>query len=210
MSRHILIGEGQPLVVAGLVHVLSQRDDLRVAVQAHDTSWEQTLAANAPDLFILDYTVSTRTPEVVTEVLRRFPAQHVLVVSDDDDVQNILHVVHSGIKGYVTRGTTHDELLMAVQATARGEKFFCHKILDIILNQHTTDPGIVYQGITPREREVLKLIASGYSTQRIADTLSLSPHTIHTHRKNIIRKLNIKSPTELVIHALDMGLIPPR
>jgi len=64
--------------------------------------------------------------------------------------------------------------------------------------------------LTTRETEILKLIAHGHSTQAIADTLFLSPHTVQTHRKSIIKKLNIKSPTEFVIYAMDLGLLKPR
>jgi two-component system invasion response regulator UvrY len=101
--------------------------------------------------------------------------------------------------------------MMAIQSTAKGEKFFCHKILDIILEKHFAPAprGLDPTVLTIRETEILKLLAAGYSTQKIADQLHVSPHTIHTHRKSIIRKLNIKSPTEFVIYAMDFGLINP-
>ena len=98
---------------------------------------------------------------------------------------------------------------MAVYSVARGEKFFCHKILNIIMEKHfSPEPVEVVPGIlTIRETEILKYLASGYSTQKVADELYLSPHTVHTHRKSIIKKLNIKSPTQFVVYALDFGLI---
>jgi DNA-binding NarL/FixJ family response regulator len=118
----------------------------------------------------------------------------------------------AGVIGFVKKDSSRDEILMAIQAASKGEKFFNHQILNIIMErrfQH--DDSAAENGpLTARETEILKLLASGYSTQRLADALFLSPHTVQTHRKSIIRKLNIKSPTAFVIHAMDLGLIKPK
>src|SRR5690606_8670381 len=116
-----------------------------------------------------------------------------------------------GVKGYVTKECSLEEVGMAVQATARGTKFFCQKILDILREKRLpqeAEPEI--STLTASEREILQMIANGQSTQRIADQLYLSPHTVQTHRKSIIKKRNIKSPTEFVIYAMDLGLLKVR
>ena len=211
MATKILLADNQPLTSAGLIAILNEKDDLMVVDQV--TSPQQLrdlLKRHKPDLLIVDY----NTPGYITkadlvDVKEHSSETNVLIISSDNDKPNILQVLQSGAIGYLTKECSREEILMAVYAVARGEKFFCHKILNIIMEKHfSPEPVEVVPGIlTVRETEILKLLASGYSTQRVADELYLSPHTVHTHRKSIIKKLGIKSPTEFVIHALDFGLI---
>ena len=139
------------------------------------------------------------------------PKTNVLVLSSDNNKGSILDVLQLGVKGYITKECSLEEVGMAVQATSKGGKFFCQKVLDIIMEKRfSTESDTEASVLTTRETEILKLIAHGHSTQAIADTLFLSPHTVQTHRKSIIRKLNIKSPTEFVIYAMDLGLLKIR
>jgi two-component system, NarL family, invasion response regulator UvrY len=211
----IVIADNQPLTVAGLQAFLSERSDYHIIGQIRQASeFADSLKANKPDVLIADYNI----PGFITihdlEVLsKEFNGINILVISSDNDKASILRALQLGIKGYLTKECSKEEVLLAIQATAKGEKFFCHKILNIIMEKHFPSPG---DGacdptiLTVRETEILKLIAKGRSTQQIADSLHLSPHTVQTHRKSIIRKLNIKSPTEFVIYAMDLGIITPR
>jgi DNA-binding NarL/FixJ family response regulator len=170
----------------------------------------ELLALHKPELLITDYNTSNYlTKADLLRVKEYSPSTNILVVSSDNDKSSILQVLQSGVIGYLTKECSREEILMGVYAVARAEKFFCHKILNIIMEKHLSpEPALPMPGIlTARETEILTLLASGYSTQKIADKLYLSPHTVHTHRKSIIKKLNIKSPTEFVIYALDFGLI---
>jgi two-component system, NarL family, invasion response regulator UvrY len=211
MVTKILLADHQPLTSAGLISILNEKDDLTVVDQvASPQQLGDLLERHKPDLLIVDY----NTPGYITkadlvEVKEHFPETNVLIMSSDNDKSSILQVLQSGAIGYLTKECSREEILMAVYAVARGEKFFCHKVLNIIMEKHfSPEPVEVVPGIlTVRETEILKLLASGYSTQKVADELYLSPHTVHTHRKSIIKKLGIKSPTEFVIHALDFGLI---
>jgi DNA-binding NarL/FixJ family response regulator len=117
-----------------------------------------------------------------------------------------------GVLGYIRKDASREEIMMGIYATAKGEKFFSHEILNIILDKRFSNDAeaIAANALTARETEILTLLASGYSTQKIADKFNLSPHTVQTHRKSIIKKLNIKSPTEFVIYAMDFGLIKPK
>lgn len=207
----ILLADNQPLTAAGLAGILSERTDLLIIdLAATQDSLKELLNKHKPELVIVDHNLPGRVAQNDLLTLRKdFPDTNVLVVSSDSDKASILRVLQSGVIGYLTKDCSREEILMAVYAVARGEKFFCHKILNIIMEKHfSPEPAEIFPGIlTVRETEILKLLASGYSTQKIADELFLSPHTVHTHRKSIIKKLNIKSPTEFVIHALDFGLM---
>jgi DNA-binding NarL/FixJ family response regulator len=207
----VLLADNQPLTAAGLIHFLGGLDDVRIVDQvAEKDQLEPMLKKYQPQLLIADYNIpGYLTKEDLRTVKNIFPATHILVVSSDGIKASILDALQIGVKGYLTKDSSREEIMMAVQSTARGEKFYCHKVLDIIMEKHfnpepeVSDPAI----LTARETEILKLIASGKSTQQVADELHLSPHTVHTHRKSIIKKLNIKSPTEFVIYAMDFGLI---
>ena len=164
----------------------------------------ELLEQHKPDLLIVDYNADGYITKSDLLTVKEFsPDTKVLVISSDNDKASILQVLQSGVIGYLTKDCSREEILMAVSAVAKGEKFFCHKILNIIMEKHFSPESVeVLPGIlTVRETEILKLLASGYSTQKVADELFLSPHTVHTHRKSIIKKLNIKSPTEFVIYA---------
>lgn len=207
----VILAVNQPLIEAGICSFLADHPFLRIDNQSGNINVLESIRSLQPDLLIIDYTT---TGSVSLDALETLLAENkdlkVLVVSSDEDKDAILRSVRLGIMGYVTRECGTNEFILAAESAARGAKFFCSKILDIIINKNTAEeqvrPGSV---LTVREQEILKLLAEGHSTQRIADLLHLSPHTVQTHRKSIIRKLKIKSPTQFVIYALDMGLIKP-
>lgn len=210
----VLLADSQPLTQAGLISILNERTDITVVGQIfHREQFSELLETHKPDLLIADYDMpGSITKTDLASVKDYSPRTEVLVISSDNDKASILQVLQSGVIGYLTKECSRDEILMATYAVGRGEKFFCHKILNIIMEKHFSQESAAVSStvLTARETEILTLLASGYSTQKVADELHLSPHTVHTHRKSIIKKLNIKSPTEFVIYAMDFGLIKPK
>jgi DNA-binding NarL/FixJ family response regulator len=210
----ILLADNQPLTAAGLTQFLGANDNASIIDEVTKRELlEPLLRKHTPDLLIADYNLSGFiTRQDIHAVKGISPQTQVLIISSDDNKSNILDVLQSGVKGYLTKECSREEIMMAIQSVSRGEKFYCHKILDIIMEKHfgAEIPQAAVNVLTTRETEILKLLAMGNSTQKIADDLHLSPHTVQTHRKSIIRKLSIKSPTEFVIYAIDFGLIKPR
>ncbi len=207
----ILLADNQPLTSAGFTSILNEKEDLSFVDHVIDRDrLPELLEEHKPDLLVVDYNLQGFVTKKDLLTIKEYsPETNVLVISSDNDKASILQVLQSGVLGYLTKECSREEILMAVYTVARGEKFFCHKILNIIMEKHfSPEPTEVEPVIlTVRETEILTLLATGYSTQKVADELHLSPHTVHTHRKSIIKKLNIKSPTEFVIYALDFGLI---
>jgi DNA-binding NarL/FixJ family response regulator len=210
----ILLADNQPLTAAGLTQFLGASDSASIIDEVTKRELlEPLLRKHTPDLLIVDYNLNGFiTRQDIHAIKNISPQTQVLIISSDDNKSNILDVLQSGVKGYLTKECSREEIMMAIQSVARGEKFYCHKILDIIMEKHfgAEIPQAAVNVLTTRETEILKLLAMGNSTQKIADDLHLSPHTVQTHRKSIIRKLSIKSPTEFVIYAIDFGLIKPR
>lgn len=207
----ILLADNQELTAAGLRYLVSGNKGIEIVDTVTDKDdLASLMTKHKPTLLIADHNLpgylsidDLRNASLLSK------ETHILVLSSDNNKSTILDVLQLGIKGYLTKECSKDEVLHAIHSTAKGEKFFCHKILDIIMEKTFSPEQQVFDHtiLTTRETEILRFIASGYSTQKIADELHLSPHTVHTHRKSIIRKLNIKSPTEFVIYAIDLGII---
>jgi DNA-binding NarL/FixJ family response regulator len=209
----IVLADNQQLTAAGLSAIIQERSEFEIIGNVSERSHlEEVLHSLNPDLLIVDYNLhGFVTIDDLEKLTKNNPALNILILSSDSDKASILKVLQLGVKGYVTKECSKDEVLMAVGSASRGEKFFCHKILEVLMEKHfsteaATEPAI----LTVRESEILTLIAKGRSSQQIADSLHLSPHTVQSHRKSIIRKLQIKSPTEFVIYAMDLGLMKPR
>lgn len=207
----ILLADNQELTAAGLRQFLANANGVEIIdYVATRSDLDRLMNKHTPTLLIADYNL----PGYITiNDLKKASATsrdtNILIISADSNKSTILEVIQVGVKGYLTKECSRDEVIHAIHSTAKGEKFFCHKILDVIMEKtfspepEACDPTI----LTVRETEILGYIANGNSTQKIADELHLSPHTVHTHRKSIIRKLNIKSPTEFVIYAMDLGIL---
>jgi len=210
----IVIADNQPLTVAGLQFLIQGRPDLTISaiIQRPETLQTEIERTN-PDVLIVDYHLPRYVlPDQLESILRK-NLVNILVITADEDKESMMCVVQMGVQGFLTKSCSKEEILMAIQATARGEKFFCHKVLDMVLEKNEkagNEADCEPTGLTQRETEILKNLASGFTTKKIADLLNLSPHTVHSHRKNIIKKLNIKSPTEFVVYAIDFGLIKPK
>ena len=208
-----VIADNQPLTVAGLERFLSEKQSIKVVGKVKKGEELVELVEKfQPSLLIVDYNAPGYVAlDDIRNAMASSSKTNVLILSSDNNKTSILEALQLGVKGYITKECSLEEVGMAVQTTAKGEKFFCHKVLDIIMEKHfSVAPESEPTALTTRETEILKLIAHGHSTQGIADTLFLSPHTVQTHRKSIIKKLNIKSPTEFVIYAMDFGLLKPR
>lgn len=207
----VLLADKHALTSAGFKALVSGRSDMRIVAEVKSPGdLPELLKLHQPTIFVVDYAIDGFVTSVDLQQVKQFsPSTEILIISSTQDKNKILDVLQLGINGYLTKECSQEEILSAIDAVARGEKFYCHKILNVIMEKHFTqnDVSEISSVITAREREVLTLLAKGKSTQQIASHLYLSPHTIHTHRKSIIKKLNIKSPTEFVIHAMDLGLI---
>jgi two-component system, NarL family, invasion response regulator UvrY len=210
----IIVADNQNLTVAGLQFLIQGRPDFKLSSIIQDPSMlEGEISRVNPDVLIVDYNLPDYiSPDQLERVLGTNPV-NTLVITADDNKTSMMRVVQMGVQGFLTKSCSKEEILLAIQATARGEKFFCHKVLNMVLEKNepeSKESDCEPTGLTQRETEILRNLAAGFSTKKIADLLNLSPHTVHSHRKNIIKKLTIKSPTEFVVYAIDFGLIKPK
>lgn len=209
----VVLADKHDLTSAGIKAFISERHDLTLIKSATTkNALLKSLKENKPDVLIADYNIQGFLTLNDLEEAKAVSSQtKLLIVSADNNRENINKVLESGINGYVTKECSKQEIVNAIYATAKGQKFFCNKILDILLEKHTQkeDDNCEPTNLSKRETEILKLIAKGNSTLKIADKLHLSHHTVNTHRKNILKKLKVKSPTELIIYAINTGMVKP-
>ncbi len=208
----IILADAQFLTREGLKQLLRQEAAYRVSGEAENERELLTLAAEKqPDVLIIDYNQQGRFDASVFEKIRRIsPATRFMVLSDDNDKKTIYDVLERGVNSFLTKTCGEKEVLNAVKATTAGEKFFCSKVLDYLLEKSFARPeeeSCAPTPLTPREIEIVRLVARGMIAKEIADMLSLSTHTVYTHRKNIMKKLNLSTSSELVLYAVNNGIV---
>lgn len=205
----LLLADFQSVVRSGLRTWLEHTVDFPIIHEAESaTELRRLLMASFIDVVIIDH-LNFEITELAA-IQHQFHNTSFIVLSNDQDNNSILKILSMGISGYVTKSCSKEEIIQAVQNVANGEKFFCHKVVNLLIDVRTKkEDDNTPQNLTERETEIVQLIAEGNSTMQIASLLNLSHHTINSHRKNILRKLKIKSPVELVVYAMNNGIIQP-
>ncbi len=207
---NIIIADPNFLTREGFKFIINDNKSLNVAgeITKGKELWPQ-VEAKKPDVLVMDYNIPNFIEiEEIEKINTVSEKTKMLVISDDRNKENILKAIKFGVTGYLSKQCEKEKIINALFTIHRGEKFFCNKILDVILEKETNRPiDTSTLNLSEREIEVITLITSGYSNKEIADKLFISIHTLYTHRKNIMKKLNFKSPVELILFALDLGLI---
>lgn len=207
----ILLAEKQPLIAAGLKYYISVHEEFTLSGEVSSRQeLFQSLKKETPYLLIISYDDLPGFELEDFGLLRNVsPATEILAISTDLKKERIMSVMKAGVLGILTKDCSQNEILNAMRATAQGEKFFCGKILDMIVegDTHKEDYPSIAAPLTSRELEIVRHIMDGQSTKEIADLLNLSTHTINAYRKSLLKKLDVRSPAELAIKAIKMGII---
>ncbi|HHM21470.1 MAG TPA: response regulator transcription factor [Bacteroidetes bacterium] len=205
----VIIADSQCLVRVGLRHLLQQRPDCRVVAEAtNEGQLMEAVRHQHPDLVVMDYNQPGRfTPATVALIKENFPNVKLLVISGDDNKKNIYQVLENGVNSFLSKQCDEKEILDAVDATSRNEKYYCTNVLNHLLEKSFPKDSCAPLPLTPREIQIVRLIASGLIAKEIADRLNLSTHTVYTHRKNIMKKLHFGTTSELVLYAVREGII---
>lgn len=204
MSKEIriILADAQYITSYGLRYLLSQTANLKVVdVVSEQGELSSSIKAHKPDLVILDYNQPDSFGlEDIPMIIQNYPNTNVLIISSDNTKSNIRQTIQMGIKGFLTKKCREDELHNAIQTIMNGGRFFCDHVLNVIMEQpdEQNKKAAALATLTEREKEIVHLVAEGLTTKQIAEQLFLSPHTVSTHRKNALKKLQISSVPELV------------
>jgi len=156
------------------------------------------------DFFLLDY----KGFDDLKEILSQYPELKILILTHQVKPGDVNEFKKAGIKNIIYKTAGREEILQAMQYTLQGKKFYSDEIMDMLIEGNSTrDEEVTASTLTPAEIEITRLIASGLTTKEIAAQKHKSFHTVMSHRKNIFRKLNINSTSELVMYAIRAGLI---
>lgn len=209
MGLKILHANANVLMTNGLNVILNKDAGIDSIQNAPDeTNLFESLDQTNFDLVIIDPLSSEKfTIGTTLKLKEKYPDKKVLIISDIHSAQNVLQILEKGVQGYLTRQCDEAEIIHAIFAIAKGEKFYCNKVIDIALNKDFNAENCEPTSLTERENEITALIASGLTNKEIGEKIHLSHHTVHTHRKNILKKLGIKSVSELTVYAMSVGLI---
>ncbi|MDQ6776140.1 MAG: response regulator transcription factor [Actinomycetota bacterium] len=212
MSTRILVAGDHGIVRAGIKLLLENQADLDVVAEAADgiEAIEQALATH-PDLCILDVGMPRMTGLQAARGIRaHLPDVRVLMLSMHDDERYLFEALKAGASGYVLKREADQDLVGAVRAVGRGEAFLTNAAERSLIREwmadDTTGPAVP---LTPREEEVVKLIAEAHTNAQIAEMLHLSAKTVESHRANVLRKLGMRDRVELVRYAIRRGLVEP-
>jgi DNA-binding NarL/FixJ family response regulator len=208
----ILIADDHGIVRAGIKLLLERQPGMTVVAEADDGVQAVAMALRTrPDLCILDVGMARMTGlQAAREIRAQIPEARVLMLSMHDDERYLFEALKAGASGYVLKREADQDLVGAVHAVQRGDAFLTNAAERSIIREWMVDgsrgPAIP---LTPREEEVVKLIAEAYTNAQIAEILHLAEKTIESHRANVLRKLGMRDRVELVRYAIRRGLIEP-
>ena len=208
-SIKVLISDFQFLTREGLIKLMegTQHFDL-VGVLEDREQWMEQVTQAQPDVLILDYPERQSDMNATLTEFIKLQASNILVVTNEVEKGHIQNLLSLGVKGIVTKRCSQTEIIHAIESVAKSNRFFCNSILEIVMAPHEEiGQNCEPTDLSKREFEVLELIAKGFRTADIAEKLFVSIHTINSHRKNILKKLKLKSPAQLIVYAIESKLV---
>ena len=210
----LILADDHAVVRSGLRMLLEVQPDIDIVAEAESgTEAVEKTRALRPDIVLMDIQMpGLNGIEATKQIKNLAPETAVLALTMYEDDQYFFEMLHAGASGYVPKKAAPDELLTAIRAVGRGEVYLypslaSRLVLDYLKRADSGDQPLIYDDLTPREREVLTVIAEGLSNAEIAEKLVISVKTVDRHRENIMRKLNLHSRVDLVKYALRIGLI---
>jgi DNA-binding NarL/FixJ family response regulator len=213
LKTRILLADDHAMVRRGLRHVLDAEPDLVVTAEADDgrAAVERVLDEDI-DLAILDVSMPRLTGlQAARELLERRPDVRVLILSMHDNEEYFFEALRAGASGYVLKSAADRDLVEACRATMRGEPFIYPNAVRTLIRDYLErareGDEVPADPLTPRERQIVKLIAEGYGNKAIAEELVISERTVGRHRANVLEKLGMHDRVELTRYAIRRGLV---
>ena len=213
-ETRILLADDHAVIRSGLRLVLERQPDLKVVAEAGDGREAVKLAeATRPHVAVLDVAMPNLNGiEAARQMIASVPGISVVILSMHSDEGYVLRALKAGARAYLLKESVEGDLIAAVRAVRGGKAFFSPAISRLLVEDYVRqmqDREIEdsYELLTPREREILQLLAEGKANKDVANMLNLSVYTVDTHRGNLMEKLNLHSLPELILYAVRKGLI---
>lgn len=215
MSKiRIVVADDHTIVREGVRLLLDAQADMEVVGEAADGQQALTQVRKLkPDVALIDISMPVLNGLEATRAIKsEYPQVHVIVLTMYESDEYFFQVLDAGASGYVLKKAASADLAAAIRAVNAGDVFLYPSVArrlvsDYLMRVKSGEEQTSYDGLTPREREVLKLIAEGHTNQVIAEKLVISPSTVQTHRTRIMQRLNLHSRAELIQYAMRKGLL---
>jgi len=210
----VLLADDHKLIRAGLVLVVQQQPDLSVIGEADDGRQAvQLVESLKPDVVVMDIGMPNLNGiEAARQITVSRPDTAVVILSMHADEGYVLRALKAGARAYLLKDSATTDLVQAIRAVVEGKSFFSPAVSKVLLQDYMrklrrSGAEDSYDLLSPREREVLQLVAEGQSNKEVANLLNLSTYTVETHRAKIMQKLNLKGVPELILYAVRKGII---
>ena len=215
MSRvRVLLADDHAILRSGLRLLREREPDMAVVGEATDgREAVDRMACEGADVVVMDVGMpGLNGVEATGQIVRRHPHAGVIMLSMHSDETYVLRCLRAGARGYVLKESAENELIAAIRAIRDGKSFFSPKVMRLLQQEHVerircSGGEESYELLTESEREILQRIAEGHSNKEIAGRLYLSVHTVEPHRKNILEKLNLHGPADLILYAVRKGIV---
>lgn len=205
----VVLAAAQFLTRKALKSLIEELPGFRLAAQTDAPEELQgKIAGLKADLLVVELFEEAPAFMGQLEKMKQQTAMQVLIISNSAGLSTIQHLIKAGIKGIVDKSCSEREIVNALRAVSIGNRFYCNSTLNLLIEKELKqEEEAELSALSARELQVLKLIAKGCTSQKIAESLHISVHTVNSHRKNILKKLHISSPIHLLAFVVEKGLV---
>lgn len=211
----ICIVDDHAMVRSGLRMLLDDKEDITVVGEASEGDEAIKLAMQLqPDVVLMDLSMPHGKDGLTAtkDLKQQLPQTAVLILTMHDDEEYLFRAIHAGASGYILKSAPHEELLTAIRLVASGNAYLYPAATKRLMGEyleraHTGEGGTQGETLSEREKEILSLVAKGYSNKEVADQLVISVKTVESHKANVMEKLGLKTRPDLVKYAMKKGLM---
>lgn len=206
-KAQILLVDDHTLILQGIKHVIAQMSEIDTVCTASSGAEAMRLISIYPfDLYLLDIELPDINGfELIAKIQQKHPNARILINTMHEEIWTLKRLLKADISGAILKSADIGELTLAIQTILKGEQYFCKRFKSILNRLRMEE--YVKEPLTLRELEVLQAIAKGYNTREIASLLHVSNNTIESHRKSLMSKLGAKNAVDLVLKAINLGII---